>query len=408
MFQSQLKPRNLCNRCVLTRIILSGRALVNTGIIYGCAQCLIKASFDAVYLMLDYKKATKAQKLQRCIELTLKRSKEGHLSVLRQIMEMVFLFAWRHQGPGYYHTAGFWRKNISWKDKLAHMNMEEYKSTVKHLNQLPYQKTSQNKIIEKAILALYKIPSNEFIGYLDKSCGYDQYGNALQTLSDFTNLIENSTWNKICFKPVESWAGQGFLAVNIIRKNNDVLFERMDNKEILAVDELNQQYLKIGHRRGKLIEAFLEQHEWYANLNPSSVNTFRLWVVKNKNKAQTKLAYVRIGRAGSLVDNQSGGGIVAPVNLKTGTLGAAIDGLPTRELWTHNPDTGALIQGEKPPFFEESMRLAEKSLMCFQGLEFAGVDVAVGSDGPVIIELNVNPDREGAAFTDIPTKAVFQ
>ena len=54
------------------------------------------------------------------------------------------------------------------------------------------------------------------------------------------------------------------------------------------------------------------------------------------------------------------------------------------------------------------MMLAEQSLMCFQGLKFAGVDVAVGPDGPVIVELNVNPDREGAAFTDIPTKKVFR
>ena len=46
--------------------------------------------------------------------------------------------------------------------------------------------------------------------------------------------------------------------------------------------------------------------------------------------------------------------------------------------------------------------------MCFQGLKFAGVDVAVGPGGPVIVELNVNPDREGAAFTDIPTKEVFR
>lgn len=358
--------------------------------------------------MLNYKKATKVQKLQLYIELTFKRSKEGHLSVVRQLIEMIFLLVWRRQGPGYYHTAGFWKKDIPWKDKLAHMNMREYKSIINHLNRPNYQKTSQNKIIEKAILGLYKIPGNEFIGYLDKSFGYDHDGKALQTLSDFINLIKNSKWDKICFKPLESWAGQGFLAVKIVRKNNEILFERMDNKKILTVDELNQQYLKIDNAQGKVIEAFLEQHEWYAHLNPSSVNTFRLWVIKNKGKVQTKLGYLRIGRQGSIIDNQSSGGIVAPVNLKTGLLDAAIDGLPTRELWAHHPDSGTSLQGEKPPFFYESMRLAEKSLMCFQGLEFAGVDVAVGPDGPVIIELNVNPDREGAAFTGIPTKSVFQ
>jgi len=220
--------------------------------------------------------------------------------------------------------------------------------------------------------------------------------------------MAQNTWDKICFKPVESWAGQGFSAVSIVRNNDDVIFERMDNKEILTMEEFYYQFLNIENGESRVIEAFLEQHEWYAGLNPSSVNTFRLWVVNKNKKVHTKLGFLRIGRAGSLVDNQSSGGIVAPINLNTGVLGSAIDGLPTRESWTHHPDTGVSIQGQKPPYFEESMRLAEESLMCFQGLKFAGVDVAVGTDGPVIVELNVNPDREGAAFTDFPTKEVFR
>ena len=108
-----------------------------------------------------------------------------------------------------------------------------------------------------------------------------------------------------------------------------------------------------------------------------------------------------------MVDNQSSGGIVAPINLETGVLAAAIDGLPTRESWSSHPDTGSPIEGQKPPFFEEAKKLAERCISCFPGLSFAGVDVAVGEEGPVIIELNVSPDREGAAFTDIPTRWVF-
>ncbi|HDL01277.1 MAG TPA: hypothetical protein ENH23_03485 [candidate division Zixibacteria bacterium] len=357
---------------------------------------------------MEYKKANKFQKFQLIQDLCYRRSKEGHLSVPRQYLEMLVLFAWRGQGPGYYHTAGFWKKDISWKDKLAHMNMREYRSIVNDLNSPRYQKTSQNKVIEKAILELCKIPRNEFIGFLDKSAGFDMDGNPLKTPSEFSALIAQNSWDKICFKPVESWAGQGFSAVNIVRDNNDVLFERMDNKEMLTMEEFYSDFLNIQQGESRVIEVFLEQHEWYANLNPSSVNTYRLWVVKKNNKAHTKSGYLRIGRAGSLVDNQSSGGIVAPINLKTGVLGSAIDGLPTRESWSHHPDTGVLIAGQKPPYLEESMRLAEKSLMCFQGLKFAGVDVAVGPDGPVIVELNVNPDREGAAFTDIPTKKVFR
>ena len=65
------------------------------------------------------------------------------------------------------------------------------------------------------------------------------------------------------------------------------------------------------------------------------------------------------------------------------------------------------IQGASVVFLEEAKSLASVALDSFPGLGFAGVDVAIGPDGPMILELNVNPDRQGAAFVDIPTGEIF-
>jgi hypothetical protein len=35
------------------------------------------------------------------------------------------------------------------------------------------------------------------------------------------------------------------------------------------------------------------------------------------------------------------------------------------------------------------------------------VDVAMTPDGPMIIETNLQPDREGAAYVGIPTRDIF-
>jgi hypothetical protein len=130
----------------------------------------------------------------------------------------------------------------------------------------------------------------------------------------------------------------------------------------------------------------------------------RLWVVRTRDgKAKVKLGYLRIGREHSLVDNQSSGGIVAPIDIDSGKLGAAIDGLYHHNVFREHPDHGALIEGQTIPYFKDSLQIAEQALTAFPGLRFVGADVAVSNNGPQIIEMNVSPDREGAAFVGIPS-----
>lgn len=350
---------------------------------------------------------TPLEKLRVYGQLMQHRARQGHLSASRQLIEMFVLWIWRGQGPGYYQTAGFWRRDISWQDKMLHMNMREYRVEIARFNKPEYQKLSQNKIPEKGILSLFGIPGTEFLGYLQKTDGMDKKGNPLQTPADLERLIQTLSMDRICFKPAESWAGLGFASADISDYRNTGYLKLPNAKKGVSVEDFYSRILKIDSGKNAIIEAYFDQHEWYSHLNSSSVNTFRLWVVQKGGEVNTKLGYLRIGRADSLVDNQSSGGIVAPINLETGVLDAAIDGLPTRESWSSHPDTGSPIEGQKPPLFEEARKLAEHCISCFPGLGFAGVDVAVGEAGPVIIELNVNPDREGAAFTDIPTGRVF-
>lgn len=347
------------------------------------------------------------EKLRVYGQLMQRRARQGHLSVSRQLVEMLVLWIWRGQGPGYYHMAGFWRREISWQVKMSHMNMREYRTIITHFNKPEYRKISQNKIPEKGILALFGLPCTEFLGYLHKFDGMDKKGKPLRTPTDLGCLLQTLPMDRICFKPAESWAGQGFMSVDISSCEGKGSLILLDGEEDVSIEEFYARNLKIDQGGEAIIETCFKQHEWYAHLNPSSVNTFRLWVIQTEDEVNTKLGYLRIGRAGSLVDNQSSGGIVASIDLQTGVLSAAIDGLPTRESWPNHPDTGSPIEGQTPPYFEEAKKLAERCITCFPGLSFAGVDVAVGKDGPIIIELNANPDREGAAFTDIPTRMVF-
>ena len=82
-------------------------------------------------------------------------------------------------------------------------------------------------------------------------------------------------------------------------------------------------------------------------------------------------------------------------------------GLPTRVLYPSHPDHGAPVEGRELPFWDEAKSLAESCLTAFPNLEFAGMDIAVSGNGPVVVEINASPDREGAAFTGMPTKRIL-
>ena len=74
------------------------------------------------------------------LRLTAQRSREGHLSVPAQLAEMLWLKLYRGIGPGYYHAAGFWRRDISWRSKSHHIGEREYQRRLVHLNAEAYRK----------------------------------------------------------------------------------------------------------------------------------------------------------------------------------------------------------------------------------------------------------------------------
>ncbi|MGE5343006.1 MAG: sugar-transfer associated ATP-grasp domain-containing protein [Candidatus Omnitrophota bacterium] len=78
---------------------------------------------------------------------------------------------------------------------------------------------------------------------------------------------------------------------------------------------LSLAYLKAEYSRNFLLQEYIEQHEFYRRFNPSSVNTVRVYTYRSvTDEAVIPLqAVLRIGRPGSIVDNQAAGGIACGI-----------------------------------------------------------------------------------------------
>ncbi len=354
--------------------------------------------------------ADKSCSVGKFLRLALQRQKQGELSMLRQVAEMMILYPFYGVGPGFYQLAGFWQNHRSWREKTGHLTSAAFNKRCDVLNPLLYHKLSQHKVAEKALYRILNIPSSEYLGFLKPVGGVTYDGHPLCNHQDFLELLQRRPdLIKVCFKPVEGWGGQGFYALEVERENHHLKFKHAVTKVDINVADFFRDTLFPIHKTGTVIETYLEQHAVLSNLNPSSVNTIRIWARKRGTEAPIVLgAYLRIGLAGSLIDNQSAGGIVAAIDLETGVLGKAIDGQPEHMVFSVHPDHAAPIEGVKLPMFPECLALAKRVLESFPGITFVGMDMAVAADGPRIIEINVTPDRVGAVYCGgISTKEVL-
>jgi hypothetical protein len=331
-----------------------------------------------------------------------KQKKYEYLPLWHQLLEMGVLFLFRRIGPGYYLTARWWRSEVPFGDKWLHVNKYEYNAFIDRWNAQPYQKTSQHKVVEKAVLQLQCIPTPDFIGFLHSNCGIGTDGQPLKTLDDFYRLCQKLRGKKICLKPVEGFGGAGFFAFKVEQQNDQLVFLHPFNGQVTCISDWWSQALK--NTDGYIIEQYLEQHQTLAQIHPHSVNTLRIWVYLVNGKPSIGGAFLRVGRKGSLVDNTSSGGIYCPVDLQTGViLYGANAKFPLDQMSIH-PDTGGQISGIQIPFWQACQEIAGRALQAFPHVSVAGVDVAIAVDGPKMIELNVRPDQIGCARIDLPLK----
>lgn len=346
-------------------------------------------------------------KLLRIISLSQRRAREGHLGLWRQLGEMASLRIMHGVGPSYYHTAAFWRRELAWSDKTSQVSASEYRRRIELLNPASYRKLSQNKIPEKAILSLFGVPTPRFLGRLEASKGCDSDGHPLCNAVDLERLASEHRAIRLVFKRLEGWGGKGVL-IPAIEHGPPMTFHDPGSCDTCDAQDYCTEMLGLGRGGDWIVEEYFEQHPDLSAVNPTSVNTVRIWVIDcGADGYRVIAAYLRIGRGNMFVDNASSGGIVAPIELSSGRLRAARDAHAEHNIYPRHPDHGAPIEGVVLPCWPDVQKLAMRALSVFPGLRFAGLDVAIGPSGPVVLELNVSPDREGAAFTDCPSSKLL-
>lgn len=192
-------------------------------------------------------------------------------------------------------------------------------------------------------------------------------------------------------KPIDNFGGVGI--------------EKIKTNSFASDDELYQYLTKEGANYE--LEEVIKQHEEVNKLYPDSINTIRVITIvtteddkpyisipkeerKNvKLKCHVIYACCRIGN-GKCIDNFTSGGMVTPVDEKTGIIKfAAMD--KKKNIYEKHPVTGYMIKGFKFPYWKEVLKMCEKASFEIPEIGYIGWDVAITPEGPVFVEGNELP-----------------
>ena len=159
--------------------------------------------------------------------------------------------------------------------------------------------------------------------------------------------------------------------------------------DIANDEQCREAYDKL-RKSGKvwIVEQRIIQKGVFAEWNNSSVNTVRVPSFLHNGKFEIVQPFFRTGRAGSLVDNAGGGGILACVDVKTGRL--TTDGCDeVGRFYKAHPNSGIVFKGWQIPEWDCLKALVEevhRTKMSHH--RYIGWDFAYTGDDWVLIEGN--------------------
>lgn len=171
--------------------------------------------------------------------------------------------------------------------------------------------------------------------------------------------------SRIIVKPLCEGGGKGIYTVDI-------------------PDEVSKrrQYAELS-KQHYIVEEIIVQHPSLACINPSSVNTVRVYTVADKNnEIYVTGATLRMGNGEGPTDNYSRGGLAAEIDIATGIVCSRAVSQNADNVIIH-PYSGEIILGRKIPNWGEIQTMVKMAHQRVLPLRYIGWDVVVCADGEI-------------------------
>lgn len=315
-------------------------------------------------------------------------------SVIRQIWENIMLILRVQLEPHEYYLFRLYVKQVKMEHVINYLNSAQFTRDINPIMNPPqWHYILNDKLFSNLYFSNLGIPVTCQYGFYSKDFGFLNSGGKLSSRKDFHDFLMRERPGSIVLKPHDTFGGYGILIFQTIHYNNEILF-RSSNGTVVKFDDLSEKIDATLHTektiRGYVVEAVVEQHPVLEAIYRHSVNTIRIITYLTKdNQPKIIATRIRMGRHGNLVDNISQGGIHGTIDIETGriTYGLSITSGEQSDI-TNHPDTRVSFVDTEIPHWQDILGLCRKAAEATPLQRFVGWDIAVGKQGPVLIEGN--------------------
>lgn len=149
-----------------------------------------------------------------------------------------------------------------------------------------------------------------------------------------------------------------------------------------------------------LLQRLQHNHSWFDQYT-DALATVRTCILLTDDGVRIPFAVLKLPSRGQVVDNfWRTGNLACDVCPETGSIKSARtkNALGTTDYHEH-PETELPLVGERIPMWDRVLALVEKAAPVFEPARYQSMDIAIGNDGPIVVEVNT-----GGGF-DLPQLA---
>jgi hypothetical protein len=195
---------------------------------------------------------------------------------------------------------------------------------------------------------------------------------------------------------VKQRRGRGTRGVASYRRT-DIFRYRNDKRQSITLAQLFNELVRRSRSERLIAQPFLHNHPMIADLADEALIVFRLMTCLDEDlRPELTNAYLRLmAKLEPNWDVRPIQEFFAPIDLETGMLGQLTGDKPEclSEWSDHHPVTGAMVAGRIVPLWHELAQLATKAHSMVPERVMVGWDIALTTEGPVVLE--------GNSFTDV-------
>lgn len=305
-------------------------------------------------------------------------------SKFRQLLEILYFRKFHGFSPSSYYTIPLsteFSKRTLLSDKAY--NMLEKQLNPRKTGVVPF-----DKWVQSCFWKANNLPHAITLGFIKEKTGV-LGGSVRKTTEKELSLFFCGSKFPLVIKPLNGANGIGF----------DIIDKYDPDRETVTLRQMGEQTLKafkttlFADETGKdgfVIQEYIDQHHEVDCFFSNSVNSLRVVTHMDKRgNISVDCALMKFGAGKSITDNNNTDGrVFSFMDITNGSLGNGFTGSSSQTPIELHPDSNLKIPGYTIPFWKESLELALTAHSHLPYLRHIGWDIAISSDGPLIIELN--------------------